>query len=91
VEIRVQGSELEPETEFLIDYKVLKTELNAVLKSLDHKNLNEVPPFDTLNPSSENLSRHVYHELAPRLPARVRLVSVTVGEKKGQSATYFPG
>ena len=58
--------------------------------------LNDTPPFDRINPSSENLSRHIWRNVAARLAespdpqARaVRLVSVSVSEKGSQSATYL--
>lgn len=90
VEAVVEGEKLQGGTEFLLDFSVLKKMLKAVLETLDHKDLNKVPPFDLLNPSSENLSRHIYQQLAPLLvPYSVRLHSVTVGEKAAQSATYF--
>ncbi len=92
VEVRVWGSELDKETEILLDFKTLKNELKAVLEMLDHSNLNETPPFDKINPSSENLSRYIHDQLVSRLASYpVRIASVAVAEKSGQNATYFPG
>jgi len=88
----IEGAHLTPETELLLDFRDFKRELNAVLEPLDHSHLNAAPPFDTQNPSSENLARHIYHSLAPRLePYGVALVSVTVGERDSQEAMYFRG
>ena len=56
VELTVEGQNLTQDTEMLLDFKVLKTGLKRVLETLDHRLLNETPPFDRLNPSSENLS-----------------------------------
>jgi 6-pyruvoyltetrahydropterin/6-carboxytetrahydropterin synthase len=90
VEAVVEGDTLQPGTEFLADFSLLKRDLKAVLEELDHRVLNETPPFDRLNPSSENLARHIFRRLAPAATERgVRLHSVTVGEKSAQSATYF--
>ena len=90
VEAVVQGEVLTPDTELLVDFSLIKQDLKSVLDTLDHRVLNETPPFDRINPSSENLSRHVYQSLAPLAAKRgVRLHSVTVGEKAAQSATYF--
>ena len=96
VELCVEGCELTPDTELLLDFKVLKTALRDVLRDLDHRLLNETPPFDRINPSSENLSRHIWRGVADRLAASpdqqaraVRVVSVTVSEKGSQSATYL--
>jgi 6-pyruvoyltetrahydropterin/6-carboxytetrahydropterin synthase len=53
-------------------------------------NLNEYPPFDTVNPSSENLARYIYRNMKARLAGMpVRLYSLTVGETAMQSATYM--
>lgn len=90
VEAVVEGNALQPGTEFLLDFSVLKKLLKEVLHTLDHKDLNTTPPFDSINPSSENLSRYIYQNLSPLLGMHnVRLHSVTVGEKAAQSATYF--
>lgn len=90
VEAVVEGDRLTPETEIVLDFKVLKGELNTVLDLLDHQNLNDVEPFNTINPSSENLSRFIYRHLAHRLAGHaVRVHAVTVSEKAAQSATYM--
>lgn len=90
VEVVVQGAVLDPKVEFLLDFKILKTELKAVANLLDHKDLNTTPPFDVLNPTSENLARFIWQSLAPRLaPHAVTLHAVTVSEKSAQSATYM--
>jgi 6-pyruvoyltetrahydropterin/6-carboxytetrahydropterin synthase len=92
VEAVVEGDSLTPDTELLLDFSLLKKDLKAVLDTLDHKDLNVTPPFDRINPSSENLARHIFKALAPLVAARgVRLHSLTVGEKAAQSATYFEG
>jgi 6-pyruvoyltetrahydropterin/6-carboxytetrahydropterin synthase len=90
VEAVVEGDSLTPDTELLVDFAVLKADLKAVLDTLDHKDLNATPPFDRINPSSENLARHIFQGLAPLVATcGVRLHSVSVGEKAAQSATYF--
>lgn len=89
VEAVVEGSTLTPDTELLMDFKELKRLLNQVLESLDHRLLNEVACFAERNPSSENLARYIYTELAPRLPESVRLVEVSVSEKGSSKATYL--
>lgn len=88
VEVTVKGSTLTQDTELLMDFGDLKRLLKDALADLDHRCLNEVPPFDATNPSSENLARHLWRRLAPCMPGGVSLVSVTVSEKPEQSATY---
>lgn len=94
VELRVKGNTLTEDTELLVDFKDIKKALKAVLERLDHKNLNFCPPFDTINPSSENLARFIYREARTILAANpacvgVRVHSVTVSERSPQSATYM--
>ncbi|MFT4301803.1 MAG: 6-carboxytetrahydropterin synthase QueD [Desulfovibrio sp.] len=96
VELTVEGEKLAAGTEMLLDFKVLKKGLKAVLDALDHRLLNETPPFDRINPSSENLARHIWQGMEALLAAHtdpqaqlVRLYSVTVSEKGAQSATYL--
>ena len=90
VEMVVEGETLTPDTELVVDFTVLKKELRAELALIDHVNLNEYPPFDTVNPSSENLARYLYHNMKVRLAAMpIRLYSLTVGETAMQSATYM--
>ena len=89
VELCVEGHGLTPDTEILVDFKVLKKALNQVLETLDHRHLNEVPPFDRQNPSSENLARHIFTEVAALLREEpVRVVFVAVSEKDSSRAEY---
>ncbi len=62
-----------------VDFAEVKRLLAEVLP--DHALLNDVFPF---NPSAENLARHFYEALKPRLP----VVAVTVWESEDASATY---
>lgn len=95
VEICVVGSELDPRTHILLDFKVLKNALKEALSSLDHAFLNDLETFRSRNPSSENIARHIWKSVAEILAsspdpqaAKVRLKYVEVGEKSAQSATY---
>ena len=73
------------------DFTELKKVLNEVLARFDHTNLSEIPPFDKLNPSSENLASTIYkmlHESANTLPAS--LVAVEVWESPDAGVEYRP-
>lgn len=89
VEVTVTARELD-KAGLGIDFKVLKRETNALLKTLDHKYLNELPPFLEASPSSENLARYIYGELSLKLNSdNVRVVMVTVWESDFASASYY--
>lgn len=89
VEVTIEGRTLSPDTELVMDFSDLKNLLKNVLDNLDHQLLNQVPPFDIHNPSSENLSRYIWQRMQPGLPEDVHLYAVTVSEKAAQSATYM--
>ena len=93
VEVVVKGSELDKDVEYLIDFKILKKMLNEIIEPLDHVHLNNVPPFDKINPSSENLSKYIYKEMEKKLePYRnVEVEQVGVAENIGSWAFYMEG
>lgn len=90
IEVIVRGHELD-EVGIVYDFKTLKSDLAAVLEPLDHAYLNDVPPFDAINPTAENLSRHIFEELQTRIGAVVRVVEVAVWESPVAKITYRPG
>ncbi len=92
VQVVVEGEKLDEKIEYLIDFNVLKRMTKEVLAKLDHTHLNEVPPFDQHNPSSELIAKHIYDQLKAQLAKdapNVRMVEVSVNEKPQQRATYF--
>ncbi|MDR2820257.1 MAG: 6-carboxytetrahydropterin synthase QueD [Desulfovibrio sp.] len=96
VELTVEGQKLTSKTYLLLDFKTLKTILADVLGKLDHQMINDVPPFDESNSSSENLAQYIWQGVAARLTECgdhqakfVRLVSVSVSEKNSQTAVYM--
>ncbi len=88
VEVEVEASALD-EVGMGLDFKVIKDATRAVTDRLDHRNLNELAPFDELNPTAENIAAHLYRELARRLDdERVRVRAVTVWETERASVRY---
>ncbi|ACV68682.1 6-carboxytetrahydropterin synthase QueD [Desulfohalobium retbaense] len=89
VEAEVEGREVDPDTGMLLDFKVLKKRLNAVLDYLDHRHLNELTPFEGLSPSSENIARYIFTTLQKSMAEPgVRLREVSVAENEGSVAVY---
>lgn len=88
-ELTVRGEKLSSDTELAMDFSEMKKLFREVLEQLDHHILNETPPFNVINPSSENLARYIWKQLEPCFAqSPVELYSVTVSEKTAQSATY---
>jgi len=71
-----------------VDFGILKGALDEVLQDLDHHYLNEIPPFDQVNPSSENIARIIFERLLKKLP-QVRLRYVEAWESPDAWATYY--
>lgn len=77
------------QTGLSIDFGVLREKLATVAGRFDHTDLNRLPEFEKLNPSSENLARVIYRGLAEALAGeQVELLSVSVWETTGSSVTY---
>ena len=73
-----------------IDFKDLKLALGGVLDGLDHRYLNDLPQFSQKNPSSENIAKYIFEELAERLgPSGVRVHKVTAWESEKACASYL--
>jgi 6-pyruvoyltetrahydropterin/6-carboxytetrahydropterin synthase len=89
VEVHVRGNELN-EIGLLIDFKDLKDATRRVVDYLDHKNINDLPPFDVeLNPSAEHLAGYFLHEVGREINSdRVQVFKVRVWETDTCSATY---
>ncbi len=73
------------------DFVELKRYLADILSRFDHTCLNDVPPFDKINPSSENIASTVYNELQPKLAgAPVSISCVEVWESPQTGVVYTP-
>jgi len=75
----------------VMDFRELKRALDAALQGLDHTYLNDVPPFDKLNPTTENICRHIAGRLAAELPCNVSVRRVSCWESEKCGASYLPG
>lgn len=73
------------------DFTELKKYMAGIMERFDHTCLNDVSPFDEINPSSENIAAAIYGELEPRLKGKpVSIVSVEVWESPESRAAYSP-
>ncbi|MEW5931580.1 MAG: 6-carboxytetrahydropterin synthase [Gemmatimonadota bacterium] len=71
------------------DFTDAKLHLRAIADSLDHENLNDLPPFAGQETSAENQARYVFEELRRRLgPEGEHLLYVRVWETPNQWAQY---
>jgi 6-pyruvoyltetrahydropterin/6-carboxytetrahydropterin synthase len=89
LEIYAKGEELN-NIGLLIDFVELKRAADEIVRYLDHRNLNELPPFDEeLNPSAENIARYVLEYLNSQVAdKRVKVHKVRCFETPTSVATY---
>ena len=89
VEVKIQGENLD-QSGLVYDFKELKQKLTQVTEAVDHKNLNEIKPFDEISASTENLARYFFESLEKILPNEVALKEVTVFESDDAVVSYRP-
>ena len=89
VEVIMHSNELD-NLGMSLDFRMLKQETENLLKTIDHTYLNENPPFNTLNPTAENLARWIFESLSEKLNNNnAKLCRVSVWENENSSATYY--
>jgi 6-pyruvoyltetrahydropterin/6-carboxytetrahydropterin synthase len=89
IEIYARGRELD-NIGLLVDFGELKEAADEVVQYLDHRNINELPPFDVeLTPSAENLARYILERVSARVgDDRVQIYKVRCFETPTSIATY---
>ena len=69
-----------------IDFRRLKQETQGLLDTMDHTYINENPPFNSLNPTAENMARWIYDTLSKKL----RCAKCKVFQETWEGCTKFP-
>ena len=91
VVVTMQSPELD-DIGIAMDFKILKSEVDALLKGFDHKNLSELPEFSETNPTSEVLARTIYRKLSEKLNnGALKVYKVRIGESENSAITYYEG
>ncbi len=85
VEVFVKGSSLD-KSNILVDFKILKKEVNSIIDMLDHKDINELEQFKNISPSSEMISKFIFDEVKKVFP---NVSKVSVWETPNSCASYF--
>ena len=90
--VTLTGSELDA-AGLLLDFKLLKQVMRPVVDYLDHQMINDLQPFDEINPSAENLAKYFFDNTATQLDAmtqgRVKVKDCTLYETDTSSARYY--
>jgi 6-pyruvoyltetrahydropterin/6-carboxytetrahydropterin synthase len=89
VQVGIEGEELDANG-LLYDFSDLKNSLRATSEYLDHQYLNELKPFDEINPSAENIAKFICEQIQKNTTAR-SIAYVRVWETDTSYALYRPG
>lgn len=90
VVVQIKASRLD-DIGLAYDFTELKQHLGDIISRFDHACLNDVPPFDKMNPSAENIASTIYNELKPKLAqAPVSISCVEVWESPQNGVAYSP-
>jgi 6-pyruvoyltetrahydropterin/6-carboxytetrahydropterin synthase len=90
--ITLRGHQLD-QTGLLYDFVHLKQVMNSVIEGVDHKFLNDQPPFDKVNPSAENMAKYFYEEISRQMHGNgngAAIWRVDVWETDTTRASYWP-
>jgi len=90
VQVTIEGQQLDS-IGLLVDFVEVKKVMNRIIDRLDHQFINDLAPFDTINPSAENMAKYFHDEIVSGLNAgTVRVREVKIWETDTASATYRP-
>lgn len=93
VTVTLAGTTLDADG-LLCDFHTAEHALREIVAPFHNRNLNEVPPFDTVNPSAEHVASYIAAAMHERLGAALAplawIASVGVTEAPGCLATYRP-
>ncbi len=91
--VHVTARSSAPESDGMVmDFADMKTITNEILDRLDHRFLNEIKPFDKIEPSAENVAAYIFREVELGMKDRGPLLhSVGVWESDTSVARYIRG
>ncbi|MDR1122682.1 MAG: 6-carboxytetrahydropterin synthase QueD [Endomicrobium sp.] len=85
IRVSFSGSKLDS-TGMLIDFTNIKKYLDQIISYLDHKFLNEIEPFNKINPTTENIAMFIYEQLKQIETETAKVCEVEVWESESSSA-----
>ncbi|MFH2138329.1 MAG: 6-carboxytetrahydropterin synthase QueD [Candidatus Omnitrophota bacterium] len=86
----VFGSESLDPSAMVMDFKDAKKILKSVIKHFDHKYINDVEYFKSVNPTSENIVQFIFRQLRVKVKRKnCNVLRVSVWETPTSKATYY--
>ena len=73
-----------------VDFISAKAKLESLAKRLDYGCINDVAPFDRINPSAENIAQWFHRELGAAIAGEGTVRAITLWEGPVNSVTFRP-
>ena len=88
LEVEVSASQLD-DLGMAIDFKHIKQAARELGGELDHRYLNEIPPFDKINPTAENIAAYLYKGIGDKVNnEHIQVCAVTLWETERACVRY---
>ena len=88
LELEIQASSLN-DIGIAIDFKQMKQAANRVCDRLDHQYLNDIEPFNKINPTAENIAAYLFSEIAKLInDDTIKVSAVTLWETDRACVRY---
>lgn len=88
VEVEVSATRLD-EVGMVIDFKRIKLAAREVGDVLDHRYINEIPPFDKINPTAENIAAWLYKGIGEKInDEHIQVCAITLWETERACVRY---
>ena len=88
VEVSILSETLD-QADLALDFTIAKKWLKAILETLDHKCLNDLPMFESDNPSAEIIAKYIYSQYKLLLPSGVKMSKVKIWETVRNALSYW--
>jgi 6-pyruvoyltetrahydropterin/6-carboxytetrahydropterin synthase len=87
IRLEVQSA-IADEKGIVLDFTTLEHYLHQVTGPFDHQLMNDVSPFDVMNPTAENLAKYIYDRVEKLLPDQIKMKKVNVWETDRYMVSY---
>ncbi|NNG14008.1 MAG: 6-carboxytetrahydropterin synthase QueD [Gammaproteobacteria bacterium] len=88
LEVEVSASQLD-DVGMAIDFKHIKQAARELGGELDHRYLNEIPPFDKINPTAENIAAYLYKGIGDKINnEHIQVCAITLWETERACVRY---
>lgn len=88
VEVEVSATQLD-DVGMAIDFKHIKQAARELGGELDHRYLNEIPPFDQINPTAENIAAWLYKGIGDKINnEHIQVCAITLWETERACVRY---